>query len=84
MPNATFEFTITAGAAVDATDATPAIYAGNDVNRTSNFQQQTVQVQFTPDDQKYDTVQSSDTVVLESNENYAKKTGTVDLTSVEF
>mgnify|MGYP000794451146 CR=1 FL=1 len=84
VPNATFEFTITAGAAVDATDATPAIYAGNDVNRTSNFQQQTVQVQFTPDDQKYDTVQSSDTVVLESNENYAKKTGTVDLTSVEF
>ena len=94
VPNAEFEFTITAGAAVDATTGSSrSIYAGDDALRVADFpvlkvdstgDTTTAKVNFVAEDTTYDRVQDGDILVLGGEEKYAKKTVTVDFNDVDF
>lgn len=74
VPNATSEFTITPGRAVDATADTPAIYAGIGTPMINS-------AIFTPGDT---TTPGTPTNPDESDKKYATKTVTVDFSSISF
>lgn len=94
VPNVEFEFTITAGAAANATTGSSrSIYAGDDALRVEGFpvlkvdgtgNTTTAKVNFVAGDTTYDRVQNGDILVLGEKEKYAKKTVTVDFNAVDF
>lgn len=77
VPNVTFTFSIAAGAALDATSTTPRIEAGIGTPVIGS-------ATFGPTDTTYTTVQSGDTATLNSGEQYAKKTVSVDFSNISF
>ena len=86
VPNVSFSFSIAPGDAVDATGSGQAIYAGNDshVTGSPSFKSAVNSVTFSPTDETWDSKQNDDTVTLESNQKYAKKTLTLDFERVSF
>ena len=86
VPNVSFSFSIAPGEAVDATGSGQAIYAGNDshVTGSPSFKSAANSVTFSPTDKTWDSKQNDDTVTLESNQKYAKKTLTLDFKGVSF
>ena len=94
VPNAEFEFTITAGSAVDATTGSSrSIYAGNDALRVVGFpvlkvdgtgNKTTAKVNFVAGDTTYGSIQDGDILELGNEEKYAKKTVTVAFNDVDF
>lgn len=74
VPNTTFDFTIAPGTAVDATDDSPAIYAGIGSPAIGS-------AIFTPEDV---TTSGTPTNPDESNKKYATQTVTVDFSSIFF
>ncbi|MBQ8961241.1 MAG: hypothetical protein IJ071_08535 [Ruminococcus sp.] len=78
VPNATFNYSIAAGAAKAATTAEQSeVYAGLGTPTITN-------AVFEAGDTTYDTAPTEDTVELEDTEKYAKKTVTVDFTGITF
>ena len=84
VPNVSFSFSIAPGEAVDATGSGQAIYAGNDSHVTGSPLFTVNSVTFSPTDKTWDSKQNDDTVTLESNQKYAKKTLTLDFKGVSF
>lgn len=86
VPNVSFSFSIAPGDAVDATGSGQAIYAGDDshVTGSPSFKSAANSVTFSPTDDTWVSKQNDDTVTLESNQKYAKKTLTLDFTEVSF
>ena len=84
VPNVSFSFSIAPGDAVDATESGQAIYAGNDSHVTGSPLFTVNSVTFSPTDKTWDSKQNDDTVTLESNQKYAKKTLTLDFKRVSF
>ena len=86
VPNVSFSFSIAPGDAVDATGSGQAIYAGDDshVTGSPSFKSAANSVTFSPTDDTWASKQKDDTVTLESNQKYAKKTLTLDFTGVSF
>lgn len=84
VPNATFTFSIAAGTAVAASGTNPAIYAGNDSHVTGQPTLDSATVTFAPTDDTFSDKQEGDTVSLDSNQKYAKKTVKVDFSKVTF
>lgn len=79
IPAITFNYTIAPGSAVAADSANnkPAIIAGVGTPTIGS-------ASFASGETAYDTKQGSDEVTLDSGEKYAKKTVTVDFSSVQF
>ena len=77
VPNVTFTFTVTPGAAADATATSPRIEAGIGTPTAGT-------AVFGPTNNTYTTVQDNDSVTLGTNEKYAKQTVTVDFTGISF
>ena len=77
IPAIEFEYAIAPGSAIAATANTPAIIAGVGTPTIGT-------ASFPSGDTTYNTVQTGDAVTLDSGEKYAKKTVTVDFSSVSF
>lgn len=77
VPNATFNYTIKAGTAQDATANTPQILAGIGKPTITS-------TTFAPTDSAKDTVADGDIVTLSPSEKYVKKQATVNFTAVTF
>lgn len=90
VPNVSFDFSIAPGEAVMASGTNHVIYAGDDSNRVTGSpvlkvgDQTTGTVTFAPTDPTYTSQQTGDVVTLVEGEKYAKKTITVDFSSVSF
>ena len=93
VPDMTFEFTITAGEAKEYTAGSKmAVYAGDDADKVTGAPSIAAtttpagaeDADFDPGDTTYTSVQSGDTLTLDSGEKYAAKAVGVDFSSVEF
>lgn len=77
IPAITFTYSVAPRTAVDATATTPAIIAGVGTPVIGS-------AAFANGDTTYSTVQTNDSVTLDTGEKYAKKTVNVDFSSVSF
>ena len=87
IPNKTFNFSVAAGSAIEATNNTVAVIPGPVVTEASAVTAPTITqtTAFAPTDTTYTTVQTDDTSVsLSTGQKYAKQNVVVDLDGVTF
>ena len=83
VPSLEFEFEITPGQAVEATNGSVPIYAGNDTSKVSNAPTIVNSAQFSSSDSTIDGA-ANDGIANSTEKKYASKTVTVNFENVEF
>lgn len=87
VPNVTFDFSIAAGSAIPYTAGSQfQVFAGNDATNTNGVLPTITanQAAFVAGDTTYASAQSGDSVTLDANEKYAKKTVSIDFSGVQY